>query len=81
MRAVSFERQGLSPGGLAGSRQVVDLMDALHASIGQEQAPKPTKKQKKAAGQKEMLLPIDGKKPAKEAAAKKTTSKAQRRSA
>ena len=60
---------------------VVNLMDALRASIGQEQASKPAKKQKKATGQKEMLLPIDGKKPAKEAAAKKTASKPQRKSA
>ena len=60
---------------------VVNLMDALRASIGQEQGPKPVKKSKKAAGQKEMLLPIDGKKPAKEGAAKKTASKPQRRSA
>jgi DNA end-binding protein Ku len=56
-------------------------MDALRASIGQEQASKPAKKQKKATGQKEMLLPIGGKKPAKEAAAKKTASKPQRKSA
>jgi len=56
-------------------------MDALRASIGQEQASKPAKKPKKAAGQKEMLLPIDGKKPAKEAAAKKSAPRGQRRSA
>jgi DNA end-binding protein Ku len=60
---------------------VVNLMDALRASLGQEQAPKTAKKPKKAAGQKEMLLPIDGKKPAKEGAAKKSASKPQRRSA
>jgi DNA end-binding protein Ku len=60
---------------------VVNLMDALRASIGQEQGSKPAKKPKKAAGQKEMLLPIDGKKPAKEGAAKKSASKPQRRSA
>jgi DNA end-binding protein Ku len=60
---------------------VVNLMDALRASLGQEQTPKTAKKPKKAAGQKEMLLPIDGKKPAKEGAAKKSASKPQRRSA
>jgi DNA end-binding protein Ku len=60
---------------------VVNLMDALRASIGEAQASKPAKKPKKATGQKEMLLPIDGKKPAKEGAAKKTASKPQRRSA
>jgi DNA end-binding protein Ku len=59
---------------------VVNLMDALRASIGQEQGSKPAKKPKKAAGQKEMLLPIDGKK-SKEAPAKKTASKPQRKSA
>jgi DNA end-binding protein Ku len=56
-------------------------MEALRRSIGQEQASKPAKQPKKAAaGQKEMLLPIDGKK-SKEAAAKKTASKPQRKSA
>ena len=60
---------------------VVNLMDALRASLGQEQGTKPAKKPKKATGQKEMLLPIEGKKPAKEGPAKKTASKAQRRSA
>jgi DNA end-binding protein Ku len=65
---------------------VVDLMDALRKSIGggaaAAQAPaKSAKKSKKAsAGQKEMLMPISGKKPAKEAAAKKPTAK-QRKSA
>ena len=34
-----------------------------------------------AAGQKEMLMPIAGKKPAKEAAAKKPAAKPQRKSA
>jgi DNA end-binding protein Ku len=43
---------------------------------------KPAKKSKKAsAGQKEMLMPITGKKPAKEAAAKKPSAKPQRKSA
>jgi DNA end-binding protein Ku len=67
---------------------VVDLMDALRKSIGggaatATEAPKKSaKKPRKAtAGQKEMLMPIAGKKPAKEAAAKKPTAKAQRKSA
>ena len=62
-------------------------MDALRKSIGADaatatEAPKkPAKKARKAAaGQKEMLMPIAGKKP-KEAAAKKSTSKLQRKSA
>lgn len=67
---------------------VVDLMDALRKSIragaatATEAPEKPSKKPRKvASGQKEMLMPIAGKKPAKEAAAKKPTAKAQRKSA
>ncbi|MHC2576528.1 non-homologous end joining protein Ku [Bradyrhizobium diazoefficiens] len=64
---------------------VVDLMEALRRSVGKEAAPakagKPTKNGRKAsAGQKEMLMPIEGKKP-KEAATKKPAAKPQRRSA
>jgi DNA end-binding protein Ku len=57
-------------------------MDALRKSIGSA-APtkgKPTKKPKVASGQKEMLMPIAGKKP-KEAAAKRPAAKPQRKSA
>lgn len=67
---------------------VVDLMDALRKSIGGGGAAataastKSVKKPKKAAaGQKEMLMPIAGKKPAKEASAKKPAAKQQRKSA
>jgi DNA end-binding protein Ku len=63
---------------------VVDLMEALRRSVGQEQAakaPKAKKPKKAAAGQKEMLLPIAGKKRAKETAEKKTASRPQRKSA
>lgn len=67
---------------------VVDLMDALRKSIGgggaaaNEVAKKPAKKSEKATpGQKEMLMPIAGKKPAKEAAVKKPSTKPQRKSA
>lgn len=64
---------------------VVDLMDALRKSIGDEKAAKvskPAKKPRKvASGQKEMLMPIAGKKPAKEATAKKPAAKPQRKSA
>jgi hypothetical protein len=63
---------------------VVDLMDALRKSIGQE-SPAPAKSAKKtrkaSAGQKEMLMPIEGKKAAQQASAKKTTPKTQRKSA
>ena len=66
---------------------VVDLMDALRKSVGgaaTEAAAqkKPAKKPKTASvGQKEMLMPIAGKKPAKEAAAKKPAAGARRKSA
>ena len=67
---------------------VVDLMDALRKSVGgaaaEAKAPKKLdRKAKKAAlGQKEMLMPIEGKKPAKAAAAaKKPTTGSRRRSA
>ena len=65
---------------------VVDLMEALRRSVGKDTAPakaaKPAKKPRKAAsGQKEMLMPIDGKKVAKETTAKKPTTRPQRKSA
>ncbi|MDA9467036.1 hypothetical protein XH87_21030 [Bradyrhizobium sp. CCBAU 53415] len=63
-------------------------MDALRKSIGRDatgptEAPKkPAEKPRKAAaGQKEMLMPITGKKTAKESAAKKPAAKPQRKSA
>jgi DNA end-binding protein Ku len=60
---------------------VVDLMEALRQSVGGAPQPKPAKKSRKAsAGQKEMLMPIEGRKTAKTTAAKKP-SKAQRKSA
>jgi DNA end-binding protein Ku len=50
---------------------VVDLMEALKRSIGNEaQATKGKKPRKAAAGQKEMLLPISGKRAAKQDAKK-----------
>src|SRR5437667_1729639 len=67
---------------------VVHLMHALRKSIGggavaaTEAPKKPAKKARRAAaGQKEMLMPIAGKKPAKEAAAKKPAARPQRKSA
>jgi len=49
---------------------VINLMDALRRSIseGRKAAPPPKKAKKRIEGQGEMLLPIAGKKPAKEAA-------------
>ncbi|UWU81479.1 Ku protein [Bradyrhizobium huanghuaihaiense] len=69
------------------STNVVDLMEPLRWSVRGEAAEtktpkKPAKKGRKAAaGQKEMLMPIAGKKPAKEAAAKKSAARPQRKSA
>ena len=63
---------------------VVDLMDALRKSIGAAEPAKgkPAKKPRKvASGQKEMLMPIVGKKPAREVAANKPAAKTQRKSA
>jgi DNA end-binding protein Ku len=66
---------------------VVDLMDALRKSVGRATAETETpkksakKRAKAAAGQKEMLMPIAGKKPAKEAATKKPTNRQERKSA
>jgi DNA end-binding protein Ku len=68
---------------------VVDLMEALRRSVGGAPEPakapaakKSGKKPRKAvSAQKEMLMPIAGKKPAKETAAKKPTAKPQRKSA
>jgi DNA end-binding protein Ku len=53
---------------------VVDLMDALKKSIASEAVPKGKKPRKAAAGQKEMLLPIEGKKPAAKKATKSERS-------
>jgi DNA end-binding protein Ku len=67
---------------------VVDLMEALRRSVGggaaaETKAPKKAaKKPRKApSGQKEMLMPIEGKKQAKETAAKKPAARQQRKSA
>ena len=66
---------------------VVDLMDALRKSVGGAAAttdvPKKSAKKprKAAAGQKEMLMPIAGKKPTKGTTAKKPAAKPQRKTA
>ncbi|MDA9492371.1 hypothetical protein XI08_25605 [Bradyrhizobium sp. CCBAU 11361] len=65
---------------------MVDLMEALRQSVGREAAPakavKPAKKPRKAsAGQKEMLMPIVGKKQTKDGVAKKPATGRQRKSA
>src|SRR3984893_2907205 len=59
---------------------VVDLMDALKKSIATEStAAKGKKPRKAAAGQKEMLLPIEGKKPAAKKVAKPERSTGRRK--
>jgi hypothetical protein len=66
---------------------VVDLMEALRRSVGgapaETRAPKKAAKKprKASSGQKEMLMPILGKKQAKETAAKKPAARQQRKSA
>ncbi len=66
---------------------VVDLMEALRKSVGGAAAEtratkKSAKKPRKAtAGQKEMLMPIAGKKPAKETVARKPAARVRRKSA
>jgi hypothetical protein len=54
---------------------VIDLMEALRQSVGAtEPAVKGKKMRKASAGQKEMMMPIEGKKPAKQAVKKTTKS-------
>ncbi|HZV07578.1 MAG TPA: Ku protein [Gemmataceae bacterium] len=84
---INRKRSGkpITPKERPAASNVVDLMEALRRSVGQEAAPakagKQAKKPRKASsGQKEMLMPIEGKKP-KEAAAKKSTARPQRKSA
>jgi DNA end-binding protein Ku len=66
---------------------VVDLMEALRRSVGgaaaETEAPKKAAKKprKVAVGQKEMLMPIAAKKPAKETTGKKPVAGARRKSA
>jgi DNA end-binding protein Ku len=77
----------ITPKGRPRGQNVVDLMEALRRSVGGASAEakpsgKAAKKPRKAtAGQKEMLMPIVGKKPAKEAAGKKSTVRQNRKSA
>jgi DNA end-binding protein Ku len=72
----------------AAPKNVINLMDALRKSIGGDKAKAPAKapaqgkKKKKAEGQREMLLPIAGKKPkeaAKEVAKESTKGGARRK--
>jgi DNA end-binding protein Ku len=58
---------------------VVDLMDALKRSIAGEAPTKGKKPRKASAGQKEMLLPIEGKGRAEKKAAKPQRSTGRRK--
>ena len=61
---------------------VVDLMDALKRSIANDRRAEPAKgkkPRKAAAGQKEMLLPISGKRASKAEAKKDRASRARKR--
>jgi DNA end-binding protein Ku len=76
---INAKRNGRSIGSKPRPRgeNVVDLMDALKRSIASEA---PGKKPRKAtAGQKEMLLPIEGKKPAAKKVAKSDRSVGRRK--
>src|SRR5712675_1852568 len=70
---INAKRQGkaIGPKPRPRGENVVDLMDALKKSIASESAPAKGKKPRKAAaGQKEMLLPIEGKRGSEKKAAK-----------
>jgi DNA end-binding protein Ku len=60
---INAKRQGktISPRARPSGGNVVDLMDALKKSIASEAPAKGKKPRKAAVGQKEMLLPIEGK--------------------
>jgi DNA end-binding protein Ku len=58
---------------------VVDLMDALKRSITNEAVPKGKKPRKASAGQKEMLLPIEGKRRVEKKKAAKPERSAKRK--
>jgi DNA end-binding protein Ku len=87
---INQKRSGtpITPKARPRGENVVDLMEALRQSVGgaaaaEAKAPKKSAKKprKAAAGQREMLMPIAGKKPAKETAAKKPAGRQQRKSA
>jgi DNA end-binding protein Ku len=60
---INAKRQGktIGPKPRPQGENVVDLMDALKKSLASEASAKGKKPRKAAAGQKEMLLPIEGK--------------------
>jgi DNA end-binding protein Ku len=78
---INAKRQGksIAPKPRPRGENVVDLMDALKKSLANETAPKGKKPRKAGAGQKEMLLPIEGKRGAEKRAAKPERSTGRRK--
>jgi DNA end-binding protein Ku len=89
VQLINQKRAGkpITPKETPAAANVVDLMEALRRSVGgasaESSAPKKAAKKpnKTSGGQKEMLMPIEWKKPAKDAAAKKPPAKLHRKSA
>jgi DNA end-binding protein Ku len=78
---INAKRNGKTIGPKARPRgeNVVDLMDALKKSLASQTPAKGKKPRKASAGQKEMLLPIEGKKPGARKAAKPERSTGRRK--
>ncbi len=78
---INAKRQGkaIGPKPRPKGENVVDLMDALKKSLANETPAKGKKPRKATAGQKEMLLPIAGKKLAEKKAAKPERSTGRRK--
>jgi len=78
---INAKRNGrtISPKPRPRGENVVDLMDALKQSLAREAPARGKKPRKASAGQKEMLLPIEGKKPAVRKAAKPGRSTGRRK--
>jgi len=78
---INAKRNGrtISPRPRPRGENVVDLMDALKQSLAREAPARGRKQRKASAGQKEMLLPIEGKKPAARKATKPERSTGRRK--
>jgi DNA end-binding protein Ku len=78
---INAKRQGKTIGAKLRpeGENVVDLMDALKKSLATAAPAKRQKPRKASVGQKEMLLPIEGKKPAAKKAAKPERSTGRRK--
>jgi DNA end-binding protein Ku len=78
---INAKRNGktIGPAPRPKGENVVDLMDALKKSLASTAPAKGKKPRKASAGQKEMLLPIEGKKPAAKKVAKPERSTGRRK--